>query len=128
MLNVVMWIRKSINLITETTIKNCWDKSGFFKNETPGIKQGLKDENDLNEEKSENEGAFEEVVSVKPTDFKNIYYSTGLKHLIIAFEIVSHHNSDYLSDLHNLMSKICDEYLDRHYKGSLDSLMFRRNK
>ncbi|KAG0438328.1 hypothetical protein DMUE_3155, partial [Dictyocoela muelleri] len=96
--------------------------------ETHEIKQDSKDENDLTEEDSEAENAFEEVVSVKPTDFKNIYYSSGFRHLRIAFEILSHHNRNYLSYLHSLIDNIIDEYLDRHYKGSLDSLMFRRKK
>lgn len=38
----------------------------------------------------------------------------------MAFEMLSQQNSNYLSDLHNLMNYIIDEYIDRHYNVSFD--------
>ncbi|KAF9761681.1 hypothetical protein NGRA_2463 [Nosema granulosis] len=107
----------------------------MFNNKTCKVKKDDCKEDLIDEEvpeemqgkmKKKTETAFEDVVSIKSNDMKNIFYSSELEHLRIGFEILSHFNINYLAGLHVLMDNIINEYLDRYYGEGLDSSLLRK--
>ncbi|KAG0429559.1 Tigger transposable element-derived protein 6, partial [Dictyocoela muelleri] len=64
-LNVVLWIESSIKLISEDTIKNCWNKTGLFRGVDPLITNISCEEEIIEEENDGMDVYFEDVISFK---------------------------------------------------------------
>ncbi|KAG0431424.1 Tigger transposable element-derived protein 6 [Dictyocoela muelleri] len=124
LLDVILWIKKSINLIKIETIENCWKKSTLFDLECvdeDGCKELTIDVNvnsDIEEE--EQEVAFERVVAINTDICEDLNYSRAVRVLKEAFEILKENNSAFLQDIHNLIDNVNEEYLEKNYEGTLD--------